>query len=234
MMEKFRKLEHMAMNRILEAVKRNDLDRIARMTRAAQVCRDAQSQLMALEGSRDSVAADLDSARTKINGSSPRNAAPIGSGVVASVSGGIAEEHKRNRTSAKAKGKQMRKNWLLEQGAQGYPLRQVKGVVYETQMQRRVGIACATERPKTINKWFLGLPDEHYDVVVLLCEDDSREVLDFVLPADLISPIWNLLSRSGGQVKFHVERNGVNWVLRIPGTGSRSINLLRSNYGPLR
>ena len=141
---------------------------------------------------------------------------------------------KSGQISPKAKGKQMRISWLKTLQAKGILLRPARGsVIYQSATQRVVGIATATERPVRPDKFFLGLPDQHYDVAVLLCEAQSGKLLDFVLPRNFLETIWKLLSRSNGQVKFHIEGNGGNFELRVPGSGFYPLNPYLSDYSPL-
>jgi hypothetical protein len=92
---------------------------------------------------------------------------------------------------------------------------------FKTKSSRIVGVPYAREQS---DKWFLGLAEGEYDIVVLLCETESKEILDFILPPILVKKIWNVLTRSGGQVKFHVEKNGQNYMMRLPGGTVEPIN----------
>jgi hypothetical protein len=82
--------------------------------------------------------------------------------------------------------------------------------------------------------WFLGLADEHFDLVVLLCETASGQTLEFVIPPQVVKEIWSLLSRSPGQVKFHVSRSGPTYELRIPGGSMRPINEYLGNRSVIK
>jgi len=80
-----------------------------------------------------------------------------------------------------------------------------------------VGIPYASELEIRPDSWFLGLADEPFEFVVLLCETSSGQMLDFPLAPEFVKGIWSALSRSNGQVKFHVLRTGATYELRIPG-----------------
>jgi hypothetical protein len=97
-----------------------------------------------------------------------------------------------------------------------------------------VGVAYASEHADRPDKWWLGLRDEPYSVIVLLCEDQKGKVLDFVIPSQTFSPFWKSFSRHGGQVEFHVERTGSNHALRVPGGSSVPINSSLGDYKPLQ
>lgn len=66
----------------------------------------------------------------------------------------------------------------------------------------------------------MGLPDQHFDFVVLLCQIDPSTTLDFVFPATFVSEIWDSLSRqyqgSECQVKFDVRRRASGYELTMP------------------
>jgi len=117
-------------------------------------------------------------------------------------------------SSKKARSEMTRRSWI--QGCK-LPLRQVKHRLYQTPSGSSVGIAYASEnQDKRPDKWWLGLPDQRYDVVVLLCEKADGTLLDFVLPRSFLGPAWPSLTRSGGQVEFHVEQSGATFNFRTP------------------
>jgi hypothetical protein len=96
-------------------------------------------------------------------------------------------------------------------------LTQVKGRAhrYKTPSGKIVGMPSATELRGRPDQWFMGISDEHFDFVILLCETASGQLLDFVFPPDFIKEIWPYLHRdSKSQVKFHVLRDGVNYELK--------------------
>ena len=65
----------------------------------------------------------------------------------------------------------------------------------------------------------MGLPDQHFDFVILLCQMDAATVFDFVFPVAFVSEIWDSLSRqyqrSECQVKFDVQRRGDDYGLTM-------------------
>ena len=87
----------------------------------------------------------------------------------------------------------------------------------------------ATELADLPDRWWLGLPDEHFDFIVLLCQTDSGERLDFVFPSDFVSEVWGSLSRdSKRHVKLNVFRSGVDYELRLKdGAGKKIRRFLR-------
>ena len=128
--------------------------------------------------------------------------------------------------------KKQRGNAARQAFAQAHNLTQVKGVVYVNPAGSNVAIAMATE-DKRGNKWWLGLPDAQFSCVVLLCKDGNSFV-EFVLPAQSISTVWPRLSRdSAGQVKFNAKKEGLRYVLLVPGYGEFDITRFAGDYSPL-
>lgn len=228
MLGEFQKAEKKSLRRIAAATESKDLDSIIRWTRVAQSCQDAQSKLKELGALLEALSAELNLGQLPQNERIP---SPTNLGRDKTKPTGISANPKQDRISPKAKGKQMRNDFLGRLKSKGIPLHQHKGVIYQKAgSQQLVGIASATERQP--DKWFLGLPERQYSVVVLLCEDQTGQIYDFILPEKDLANIWSLLSRSNDQVKLHIERSGENFTLRIPGGGFRTVD--RSLYASLR
>jgi hypothetical protein len=132
--------------------------------------------------------------------------------------------------SKNARGKLRRAEYIQGLAGNGIRLHHKKGRIYVTASGRRVGITFASE--VVPQKWWMGLLDEHYDIIVLLCESRSGEVIDFVLPPALVQKVWPLLSRNGKQREIHVQLAGVNFELE-PGKGLGNINQYRSSVKEL-
>ena len=114
----------------------------------------------------------------------------------------------------------------------GYRLTRLGKTVCETNKGHKVAIPFANEqRP---DRWFLGISDEKYDVIVLLCQEKDGDLFDFIVPRDFLEKFWKAFSRSGGQVKLNVSRHGKNWHLIVPGYEPQAIGSFLRNYGPLR
>ncbi len=105
--------------------------------------------------------------------------------------------------------------------SQGIQLKRVTTKKYLTADGLLVGITYAKELEIRPSSWFLSISDEHFDCVILLCESSDKtgaEIATLLLPAEFVEQIWKDLSRSQGQVKFHIARNGYsNFALRAPG-----------------
>jgi hypothetical protein len=114
------------------------------------------------------------------------------------------------------------------------PLRRVSGKLYETNNGEKVGIPFANELERRPDRWWLGIKDDRYDVVILLCRPQNSEVmLDFVLPPDFLKRVWHGLSPSAGEVKFNIVREGNNYSLLVRPRRRESINQFLGNYRPL-
>jgi hypothetical protein len=133
--------------------------------------------------------------------------------------------------SRKARGKISRDSYLRGLLSKGIHLTRLKGRAFRTSSGKHVGIAYAGERQA--NKWWMGLPDDHYDVVVFLCETSSGETLDFVLPPDFVNCVWGRLTLSNKQKEWHIERSGPNYELE-PTKRLGQINAYRSKIDVLR
>lgn len=107
--------------------------------------------------------------------------------------------------------------------ASRHNLIRVSASAYQSPRGSTVGIAASRWRHREPT-CFLGLsenpPAGAWDIVVLLCEVEGRS-LDFVVPMERIRMAWPLLSRHGGQVKFHVQRSPGQpgqYEMRVPGS----------------
>jgi hypothetical protein len=127
-----------------------------------------------------------------------------------------------DEVSARERGNRVRSRYVeLDLTLKGIQLQQVAPKKYRTSDGLLVGITYAKELEKRPSSWFLGLSDEYFDCVILLCESSEAtgsQIAALILPPEFVKQIWKGLSRSQGQVKFHVARTGhVNFELRLPG-----------------
>jgi hypothetical protein len=141
---------------------------------------------------------------------------------------------KKNRTiSPKREGKEVRNEWVEEIKSKGIRL-VGHGKRYQTTRGDTVGIAFANELEGKEDRWFLGLRDEPTDVAVLLCKDRSGLLHDLILPVEELSTYWHWLSKSKGQIKFNVRRDGSDFWLLVPGIDPVTVTHYRANYRPLQ
>jgi hypothetical protein len=105
----------------------------------------------------------------------------------------------------KQRGNLRRKVFIDELRNSGIKLTNIEEVLYKTETGGLIGIASATESTKPPGRWFLGLPVQNYDQIVLLCEKRDRTMLSFVFPKDFLqSHIHNISQDARGQYKFNV------------------------------
>jgi len=135
--------------------------------------------------------------------------------------------------SRKARGKACRVEYMRRLLNKGINLSRVKGRTYQTSSGKRVAIAYASETLP--NTWWMGLPDEQYDVVILLCETSSGETLDFILPPNFLSRVWGQLTLASNKKhrEWHVVRSGPNYELD-PKRRLGQITSYLSRLDPLR
>jgi len=84
------------------------------------------------------------------------------------------------------------------------------GRIYQSSKNKQVGVVIGKEVVQKPNKWLLTLPDQNYDVVVLLCETLCDEIIDFILPVEDIDFIRKEQKKNYKLVKFNIIReNGI-------------------------
>ena len=113
----------------------------------------------------------------------------------------------------------MRNNYVKKLGENGIRLKPTASrVVFKTDSGKTVGMPSATERPSPKEGWFMGLPNQRYDFIVLLCQTNNAEApLDFVFPPKFVSEIWDSLSLqyTNSQVKFDVRQRHGEYELKV-------------------
>ena len=130
---------------------------------------------------------------------------------ISTSAGGDRPPSSTDLTSRKARGKVARDEYLRRLLSKGIHLSRLKGRTFQTSSGKRVGIAYASEINP--NKWWMGLPDEQYDILIFLCETSLGETLDFVLPPDFVTRVWHRLTLSNEQREWHVVKSGPNYEL---------------------
>ena len=214
-------IEETILERVTAAVHDRDLAAIAKWSKAAEHCDTLVSEAREFEERIRVFKRSLEQESTSES-------------LLYLDSGDNPKSNKKPRTiSAKREGAIVRAEWvkgLLDKGIslKGHRKR------YQTARERSVGIAFANELRGKENKWFLGLQDEPTDIAVLLCRSLSKELYDIVLPVSQLRAHWSILSRSGGQIKFNVRKEGGDLFLLIPGDHPLSVTKYAGNYAPLR
>jgi hypothetical protein len=126
----------------------------------------------------------------------------------------------------KQRGEQTRKAFAATQGMQ-----QVKGITYLSESRALIAVVTATEDPRG-GRWWLGLPDRQFHVIVLICEG-AHQRREFVIPMDELSEIWPELSRSEGNLKLNVRAEPGRYLLQVPGRAAFELTRFLGDYRPL-
>ena len=136
--------------------------------------------------------------------------------------------------SAKKRGRKKRDDFVERIKKLGIECRLVKGQIYKVNNRALMGIAYSSERTSG-NRWFLGLPSENYETIVLLCENKSRELKYFILPKEFIDAHQHSFSRDeNNQIKFNVCLKNGEYQLKIPRGEYVSINEYIDSFENLR
>ncbi len=135
--------------------------------------------------------------------------------------------------SPKKRGQERRNSFVKRAKELGIHMLQLKGVQYKVNNRNLIGIAYSGEtRP---NRWFLGLPPENFDTIVLLCERKNGQILSFVLSKEFYQKIKNLMSTDdNGQLKYNISFRNGEYQFMIPERGYEKINLFLDNFDNLR
>lgn len=135
--------------------------------------------------------------------------------------------------SPKAAGGEARRNWIKELQSAGISLIG-HGKRYRTAGGFTVSVGFANELPQLRDRWWLGFRDEPTNIAVFLCHALSGRIHSFVVPVREIGASWNTLSRSRGQIKFNVKKQGTQFLLLVPGEEPVDITQYDCNYAPLK
>lgn len=140
------------------------------------------------------------------------------------IEGGSKGEHPPGgdgRLSRKALGRLRRQQYLSELKDEGVAIRLAGGVRARLSSGSWVGIPFAREvKP---DRWFLGLPERDLRAeggvfVVLLCQQESGDTFDIVIPPQVTATLADRLSRSKGQSKFNLRKVGSRYELVLRGS----------------
>lgn len=139
-----------------------------------------------------------------------------------------------NTESPKQEGARLRSEWVQDLASMNIHLRG-HGKNYHTESGKSVAVAFANElnQKQLIGKWFLGFKDEPIDVAVLLCRDLNKKLHDVIIPISELGESWNKLSRSKGQIKFHIHKQDGQFFLAIRGEEPIEITGYIGNHRPL-
>jgi len=220
-------LKKKAMKKIGEAAGEHDISRIRVLSEIANKIEGDLTHLTAIEERVNSYEKEL--AHSTHLPSSPSNLKDILKDITENIKRVSPSRSQRRQMGQNAR------NRFVELGSRvGFRLIPLGGKAYRTTSGKKIGVTFANELEGKPDRWWLGIKDEHYDVVVLLCNQGSGSMLDFILPYEEIKEIWPSLSRSAGEVKFNIIREGETYSLLVPPQRRESISRFLGKYGPLK
>ena len=125
-------------------------------------------------------------------------------------------------TSSKELGMRVREWYISQLQQRGVRIEQVDRVWAKTPTDLWVAMPFAKEQRR--NRWFLGVPETKVIkrmnnggmAIVLLCQLNTGDTLDFVLPQSKVREIVPHLSKSQGQLKLNLKKVGSRYHLVIP------------------
>lgn len=140
---------------------------------------------------------------------------------------------KDENISPKKRGENRRMIFLKQVEKFGFNIYQVKGVRYKFHNRYLIGIAYASE--KRPNRWFLGLPPEDFDNIVLLCERKDGKMLNFIFSQVFYNDVKSHLSvDDNGQIKFNIAKKDSEYQLIIPKIGNQNITKFLDDFNNLK
>ena len=135
-----------------------------------------------------------------------------------------------NNLSPIRAGKERRNKFVNIIKSKGFIIKHIKGIKYRIN-NKIVAIPTAT---MINNGWFLGIRDEDYDNVILVCEMDNGEINGIIPELDFFQKHFNLFSRdTKGQIKFNLgySNNNIQWI--IPNSDLINVNSYVNNFNNL-
>ena len=124
------------------------------------------------------------------------------------------------KSNAKARGSAWRLEYVKLRTQSGERLHRIKETLYQTPAGSIRGIAYASESAKRPDKWFLGLPHDQFQEVVLICESLDGSAVQIYLPKNFIDKYGKHFSFAHGQTLFNVIRNAGKYIISIPNVGA--------------
>lgn len=139
----------------------------------------------------------------------------------------------REKISRKKRGETKRNSFLKYAQELGLNISQVKGVRYKLNNRHLIGIAYASEnRP---NRWFLGLPSEKFDTIILLCEQKNGKMLNFIFSKIFFQKFKTYFSTDENeQLKYNIALRNTEYMIIIPQVGNENINMFLDNFDNLK
>ena len=105
-----------------------------------------------------------------------------------------------------------------------------------TPNKRRVFVTAATQQSGSDVAWKFSLKPKSYEILVLLCWDEDKQLHDFIVPQKLYLAPWVAAKRlaAKGEITFSVARVGTQTLLHLPFTSPIDITATEHDYSALR
>jgi len=87
-----------------------------------------------------------------------------------------------NKISPRMKGRRIKEAFINDLKRNGIALKLIKDSIIETERREHVGVAYSSEH--TPGRWWLGIKNDRYKAIVLICERDNGELVRFILDRD--------------------------------------------------
>ena len=127
-------------------------------------------------------------------------------------------------SSKQQRAEKIRTEYVKTLGEKGIQLRPTTSqVIFLTETNKVVGIPSASETARgREGGWWMGLPNEYFDFIILLCQRKNDAPLDFVLPRSFFEVLWKddlywQYQSSSWHVKFDVWRHEDDYQLKLKG-----------------
>ncbi len=211
-------IQTLLFEQISSAASSRNVAKVAELSGLAKECKALEAELMSLNRRVEAVKHSLNGSRS-----------------ISIISAKPTYSADAVLLSRREVGRQVRSEWMAALLTLGISL-DAYGKRYQTTRGQSVGVAFANECPKYNWPWFLGLPDEPTDIVVLLCKSLKGNLHDIVLPVSLLPGGWEVLSKSKSGVKFNVKKDtgAGRFLLQIPKHSPLDVSMYIGDYAPLR
>jgi hypothetical protein len=186
-------LKSKALHKIGEAAKKGDTRIIVGATRIVQECERLIKAFDELVSEMGGLAMDFESLEHS-------------RGVDISISNG-------SKTSPRMRGRLKKEAFINDLKGQGIRLNFNKDSILLTEGGERVGVAYSSEHLP--GRWWLGIKNDSYKAIVLICERDSGGIVRLVLPGDFWnSHVKNIKENKNGRSMIHIlyQRGVYHWV----------------------
>lgn len=117
------------------------------------------------------------------------------------------------KTSPRMRGRLRKEAFINDLKEQDFKLNFSKDSLFMTEGGERVGVAYSSEHLP--GRWWLGIKNDSYKAIVLICERDSGGIVRLVLPGDFWDThVKNLKENKNGRSMIHIlyQRGVYYWI----------------------